>query len=160
MLNHMQQQGLEFESNILNYFEERDVAAFETPQTNDYGADIIVYYGGKVFVIQCKYHSSPVGISAVQELVAAIPFYKADAGIVISNQSYTKQARRLAEANDVVLVDGRALKEMLDDVSGEVSLLDTLVKKHMSAEQVVSTAPPRKSVFEHVFGPLFAAWKV
>lgn len=158
MQNHVQQ-GLEFESNILSYFVDRGVAAFETPQTNDFGADIIIYYGGKVFAVQCKYHSAPVGISAVQELVAAIPFYEAHAGIVISNQSYTKQARRLAEANGIVLVDGCALQNMLDDVSGEVPLLEALVQSLTGAEQTSENVPHRKSVFECILGSLFGMQK-
>ena len=79
----VQNNGLEFEYIVQAFFEERGVSIFETPGSNDFGADLVLYRNGKIAVIQCKCHSSPVGIHAVQEVVGAIKHYGADAGIVI-----------------------------------------------------------------------------
>ena len=87
----VQNNGLEFEYLVQAFFEERGVSVFETPGSTDYGADLVLYRNGKIAVIQCKCHSSPVGIHAVQEVTGAIKHYGADAGIVISNQPFTRQ---------------------------------------------------------------------
>lgn len=100
----VQNNGLEFEYLVQAFFEERGVSVFETPGSNDYGADLVLYRNGKIAVIQCKCHSSPVGIHAVQEVTGAIKHYGADAGIVISNQPFTRQAVALAHSNHVLLI--------------------------------------------------------
>lgn len=49
--NTMEQQcGLDFEYFVQTIFDNRDISVFETPQTNDYGADLILYRLGKVAV--------------------------------------------------------------------------------------------------------------
>ena len=123
--NTMEQQcGLDFEYFVQTIFDDRDISVFETPQTNDYGADLILYRLGKVAVIQCKYHSAPIGIRAVQEVVGAIKYYQADCGIVITNQVFTKQAISLAESNHVLLISGTMLQRIADSVSDTIPYID------------------------------------
>lgn len=123
--NTMEQQcGLDFEYFVQTIFEDRDISVFETPQTNDYGADLVLYRMGKVAVIQCKYHSAPIGIRAVQEAAAAIKHYRADCGIVVTNQAFTKQAISLAKSNNILLISGAMLKEIADSVSDVVPYID------------------------------------
>ena len=119
-----QQVGLDFELYVQAIFEDREVPVFETPTTNDFGADLVLYRHGKVAVIQCKYHSAPIGIHAVQEVVGAIKHYHAGAGIVISNQPFTRQAIALAQSNHVLLIDGQRLQEIADSVSDEIPYID------------------------------------
>lgn len=121
--------GINFEYYIQRFFEDRGCTIFETPQTNDFGADLVLYYRGRVIVIQCKYWSAPVGVKAVQEIAGAIPYYHANFGIVITNQTFTAQARKLAVANQVILIDGDALWSMLNDVSGDVRFLDEFLEE-------------------------------
>jgi restriction system protein len=47
----------------------------------------------------------------VQEVVAALKFYKADEAWVVTNSSFTPSARSLAQANNVRLIDGHDLKD-------------------------------------------------
>lgn len=122
-----QKSGLDFEVNVQALFEDREIPAFETPTTNDFGADLVLYRGGKVAVIQCKYHSAPIGIHAVQEVVGAIKHYQADAGIVISNQLFTRQAVALAQSNHVLLIDGQRLQEITESVSEELPYIDNFL---------------------------------
>lgn len=119
-----QKSGLDFEVYVQAIFEDREIPVFETPTTNDFGADLVLYRNGKVAVIQCKYHSAPIGIHAVQEVVGAIKHYQADAGIVISNQPFTRQAVALAQSNHVLLIDGQRLQEIADGVSDEIPYID------------------------------------
>lgn len=84
----------------------------------DQGADVIIdYYEGnekKRGVIQCKHYKNTVGNSAVQEVVAALAYFKADVGIIVTNNFFTPAAVELASANKVVLVDRNKLKQLID----------------------------------------------
>lgn len=61
--------------------------------------------------VQAKHYSSPVGNKAVQEIVGSLMYYEADQGMVVTNNTFTitKSAIALAEANNVVLIDGKSL---------------------------------------------------
>ena len=83
-----------------------------TPGSNDYGADIVATREGEKWVIQCKRYSTALGNSPVQEVVAAKSYYCADRAAVMTNSTFTGNARSLAEANDVWLVDGEQLELM------------------------------------------------
>jgi hypothetical protein len=55
-------------------------------------------------VCQCKKYSRPVGNKAVQETFAAMKFYGAQAGAVITNAAFTRSAMELADATNVRLM--------------------------------------------------------
>ncbi len=77
-----------------------------TPASNDYGADIIAYTPqGEKVCIQCKRYSDSVGREAVQEIAAAKPYYGCAKAIVITNSTFTRQAKELARSNGVELVE-------------------------------------------------------
>lgn len=134
MRNLYAKRGLEFEYEIQDFFASRDFNIFETQTSHDYGADLILYYKGHCIVIQCKNTSRPVGISAVQEVIGAIPYYGGDIGMVISTQPFTPSARKLAVSNHIILIGGHQLEELLQDVSGEAEYLDDLIAS-ISIEQ-------------------------
>lgn len=74
-----------------------------TQASADYGADIIAYKEGVKYAIQCKKYSSPVGISAVQEVIASKSMYDCHVAVVLTNNSFTNSAINLAEKNGVLL---------------------------------------------------------
>jgi restriction system protein len=91
--------------------------ARRTSGSGDQGADVIAEKDGVRAVIQCKLFSSPVGNKAVQEVTAARIFYSAQYAIVLSNQSYTRSAKKLANATGAILMhhdDIPKLPEILD----------------------------------------------
>lgn len=135
-----QKAGLDFEYRVQTLFEEREIPVFETHTTNDFGADLVMYRNGKVAVIQCKCHSAPVGIHAVQEVVGAIKHYRADGGIVISNQPFTRQAIILAQSNHVLLIDGQRLREIEDNVADDLPYIDEFLQSLQEAESVPPSA--------------------
>ena len=132
----MQNNGLDFEVEVQNFFAERGLPIFETPQSHDYGADLILYFNGTKIAIQCKDYSTPVGISAVQEVIGAVRHYDVDIGMVISKQHFTKPARQLAASNNVILIGGNLYKLLMDDVSGNIEILSDIVNsmKHPEPE--------------------------
>jgi restriction system protein len=79
-----------------------------TPATNDYGVDLVAINGKESWAIQCKRKSTPVGVSAVQQVVAGAIHYGCWRKMVVSNQEFTRQAKVLALAHDCDLV-GRSL---------------------------------------------------
>lgn len=77
-----------------------------TKGSGDFGVDVIAHKGGHKYAIQCKYYSNSVGLSAVQEAVAGMAYYKCDRAMVVTNSTFTKAAYDLALANHVLLLEG------------------------------------------------------
>jgi restriction system protein len=104
--------GVEFENHIAALLQENGFANVAgTPKTGDQGADLICKRGVKKIVIQAKRHAGTVGNKAVQEVIGAIRFYDADEGWVITNSTFTKAAKELANKNNVRLIDGHDLEQ-------------------------------------------------
>lgn len=74
-----------------------------TKSSGDQGVDIIAYKHGKKYGIQCKYYTYPVGNKAVQEAYAGANFYDCDKAIVMTNTTFTRSAKELAEKLEVEL---------------------------------------------------------
>ena len=86
-----------------------------TKASGDHGVDVLAKKDGVKYAIQCKRYSKPVGNKAVQEVVAAKSFYKTDKAMVVTNSTFTPQAITLANANDVLLVDGDKLNKLIKE---------------------------------------------
>ena len=68
---------------------------------------------GAIMAVQCKLYKSKVDNKAVQEIVAALPLYGADLGVVVTNNYFTRPAQELAEVNNIQLVDRDGLQKLL-----------------------------------------------
>lgn len=97
--------GEEFEVYLKVYFENNGYKVEQTPASNDYGADLICTNKDGVMVVQAKRYDANVGTAAVQEVVAAREYYEAERCLVVTNSYFTRNAKSLAEANDVELWD-------------------------------------------------------
>ena len=105
--------GIEFEGLLAEYFKLQGYHVVLTPASNDYGADLVLGKDKDVIIVQAKrYTGHKVNNSAVQEIVAAMPYYKATKAMVVTNSFYTKNAKELAEANNVILWDRNDLKNI------------------------------------------------
>ena len=105
--------GVEFESylaNLLKTLGFEDVAG--TPASGDQGADLLARKNGRKIAIQAKRYKGTVGNGAVQEIVGALKFYRADEGWVITSGTFTPSARALARANGIRLIDGLELGKL------------------------------------------------
>jgi HJR/Mrr/RecB family endonuclease len=103
--------GVDFDRYLANLLKEHgfdDVR--NTPATRDQGADLIARLNGRTVVIQAKRYRGSVGNRAVQEAVGAVRYYRADEAWVITSGNFTASAKALAQANDVKLIDGYALR--------------------------------------------------
>ena len=89
-----------------------------TPAGHDRGADVAAISGSKGTLIQVKQSGSSVGVQAVQEIVAARPFYQKYLSTpldlaVVTNGSLTQAASRLASENDVRVFSRSALGDLI-----------------------------------------------
>lgn len=87
--------------------------------SGEQGVDVVVFdhRNKETIIIQCKHYSAKVSNSAIQEIVAAIPLYKASRGIVVTNQYFTEPAKELGFANQIALVDRDGLVKFIEYVN-------------------------------------------
>ncbi len=104
-----QMTGIQFEEYCGTLFASFGYKVSYTPTTGDYGADLILKKGNEIIVVQAKRYKSTVGVKAVQEVLPAVRFYKANTALVITNSTYTKQALALAKSNDIRMIDRETL---------------------------------------------------
>lgn len=95
--------GHEYEYACAQYLKRNGFTKVQvTKASGDQGIDIIATKGKK-YGIQCKYYSGAVGNKAVQEAYAGSKFYGCDVAVVMTNNTFTKSAKELAEKLSVEL---------------------------------------------------------
>ena len=105
--------GKEFEKFLAVHFRNCGYSVTLTQDSQDYGADLILYQYGWTTVVQAKRSKNPVGIKAVQEVAGAVRHYNGNKGRVITNNRFTENACKLAKSNDVELWDRKKLIEFI-----------------------------------------------
>lgn len=95
--------GWEFEKWLVHFFTERGFGVRRTPYRGDFGADLLLTWNGMRIAVQAKRSARPVGVAAVQQVVAAKAYYDCEAAMVVTNNFFTDQAHILARANGVKL---------------------------------------------------------
>ena len=103
-----------------------------TPASHDRGADVAAVSGGGGVLIQVKQSGSSVGVQAVQEVVAARPFYESYLGAplvptVVTNGLLTQAAAGLAAENGVEVLNRAALAARL--VSTPVTVANVVAQE-------------------------------
>lgn len=101
--------GTTFEHFLTTLFRRLGYGVEHTGRRGDYGADLVVTKDGRRIAVQAKRWSKAIGVKAVQEAVASKGMYKCSEALVVANRAFTRQARTLARANDVMLWDRDAL---------------------------------------------------
>lgn len=80
-----------------------------TQASGDYGLDVIATKEGIVYGLQCKNYQGTVGIKAVQEAMSGSQFYSCHVPVVLTNSTFTKQAKEMANKTNVKLWDRNKL---------------------------------------------------
>lgn len=104
--------GVEFEEHIAQIARSCGVPVIMTPASGDWGVDLILGRRPNRVAVQCKRKSRPVGPGAIQEVVAGAPMQDCATTMVVSNQSFTPAARRLAELHGCTLVGDSELPQL------------------------------------------------
>lgn len=105
--------GEEFEQFLGVLFKKRGYKVSYTAVTGDYGADLLLKDRDELIAVQAKRYSDSVGVKAVQEIIGSLKMYNATEAWVVTNSYFTKQAIKLAEMNDVYLIDRDELIEII-----------------------------------------------
>jgi len=110
--------GVEFEGYVKGLMERRGWRVETTPVTRDGGIDLIARREDDVglemtLYIQCKNHSSPVGVDVVRELNGALPRQHPGArGVVVCPSGFTTDAIAFAKDRGLALWDRHQLFEL------------------------------------------------
>lgn len=96
---------IQYEQYIASYVQKhgfKNVRA--TRASGDFGADVLCEDAdGHRICIQCKHYNKPVGVKAIQEVIAAKEYYKCDRAWVCASNTYTPAACEMAAKTGVEL---------------------------------------------------------
>lgn len=104
--------GPQFEDYVAAKFRAAGYRVSATRSTGDFGVDLIVRKGNARIAVQCKRHGNPVGVAAVQQVVAGAAIHRCTSTMVVSNQEFTPAAITLARSHNCKLV-GRSRLQTL-----------------------------------------------
>ena len=93
-----------------------------TQASYDFGVDVIAEKDEIKYAIQCKRYNGPIGVSAVQEVIASKSLHDCHVACVLTNSTYTPAAIELAKKNLVLLWDRTKLQKFIDKAN------DTIMK--------------------------------
>ncbi len=112
-----------FEAFVAALFQAQEYRVELTPVSGDKGADVIAFHSkeatnGSLIQVKQRKEGSKPGVDAVDEILAAKPFYEARYGAgfqlaIVTNREFTKQACRHAKANGVLMHECKWLKRIL-----------------------------------------------
>ena len=109
-------EGHEFEYFCADLLKDNGFAEGEvTRGSGDYGVDILAEKDGITYAVQCKCHTDPIGIRAVQEVYAGRDYYDRMVGVVMTNQYFTSAAVHAAEKLKILLWDRGYVEAMMEE---------------------------------------------
>lgn len=110
--------GHEFEHFCASILEKNGFKSVNvTKGSGDQGIDIVAIKEGVKYGIQCKCYSSNIQNKAVQEAIAGKKFYDCHVGVVLTNQYFTKPAKKLAEKTGILLWDRSYLEKLINNLN-------------------------------------------
>jgi len=105
--------GTDFEILLCRLYEKIGYAVQHTGKRGDQGSDLVITKKGKRIIVQAKKYKNSVNNKAIQEAVAAKGIYNCSSSTVVTTSNFTSAARELAKANNVYLINGKKLRELL-----------------------------------------------
>lgn len=107
----------EFEALVGEAYRRQDYIVEETGSAaGDGGVDLALYCDGQKTLVQCKHwRNRQVGVKVVRELRGAMTDAGAVHGALVCCGGFTPEAERFAERNNIELVNGAALEQMIAD---------------------------------------------
>ena len=88
-------------------------------RASDIGVDLVLRKSGEYFLVHSRaWRVALVEASVVRELDQAMRAQHAAGGFVVTSGSFTREAMGFASGRKIQLIDGRTLREMLNDTSG------------------------------------------
>ncbi len=143
-VDHME--GLEFEKYVGRLMKAQGYSVTVTPPSGDYGVDVIAMKDGNKIAVQVKRYSNSVSPKAVSEVVGGRQFYRCSSTMVVTNSTFTTAARKLAKANNCILVDRSQLAKWIVEYSGGGTIHEPHTTKQKGLANVSNTAGSTSSV--------------
>ncbi|WP_113590046.1 restriction endonuclease [Staphylococcus aureus] len=114
--------GSDFELYLSILFSELGYKTVVTPNSHDFGADLILNKNNHKIVVQAKRYGykKNVSISAIQEVFTAQRYHNANECWVVTNSFFTKSAIKLAKPCEVKLKDRNELAKWILSIQSEV----------------------------------------
>lgn len=142
---HFPASGEEFERYVGTVFDDLGYKVYLTPRRNDYGVDLLLEEPKTEMriAVQTKfYNKSSLGNTPIQEVLAGLPLYKAQVGWVVTNGRFTDNAKNLAKANGVRLIDNDGLNDLIDQAKTAKNKAE--FEKNVSVETKADGPPKPK----------------
>ncbi|HIV93418.1 MAG TPA: restriction endonuclease [Candidatus Eisenbergiella stercoravium] len=109
-------EGHEFEYFCADLLKDNGFTEVEvTRGSGDYGVDILAEKDGVTYAVQCKCHTDPIGVRAVQEVYAGRDYYDRMVGAVMTNQYFTSAAVQAAGKLKILLWDRGYVEAMMEE---------------------------------------------
>ena len=102
--------------------------AVGSQRASDIGVDLVLRKSGEYFLVHSKaWRVALVQVTAVRELDQAMRAQHAAGGFVVTSGSFTREAMGFASGRKIQLIDGRTLREMLNDTTGMPTGVPSLI---------------------------------
>ena len=90
--------------------------------------DLVLRKAGEYFLVHSKaWRVALVQVSVVRELDQAMRSQNAAGGFVVTSGSFTREAMGFASGRKIQLINGRTLREMLNDTAGPPNGIPSLI---------------------------------
>jgi len=122
----------DFELLVGEHYRRQGFVVEETSGGADGGIDLIATKNGEKYLVQCKqWKAYKVGVKVVRELLGVMVGGGAIGGFVVTSGEFTRDAVSFSRDNNIVLLDGKALRRMIR----EQSKLQDLPKRNVTLSQ-------------------------
>lgn len=105
--------GLAFEKYVAELLKSQGYSKVTLTERYDYGIDIIALKDGIRWGVQVKRYSNMVKAEAVRQVVTALNKYHCQRSMVVTNSTFSRPAKVLADSNDCVLIGKDELAEWI-----------------------------------------------
>lgn len=105
--------GLAFEKYVAELLKSQGYTKVTLTERYDLGVDIIALKDGIRWGVQVKRYSNMVKAEAVRQVVTALNKYKCQRSMVVTNSTFSRPAKVLADSNDCVLIGKDELAEWI-----------------------------------------------
>jgi restriction endonuclease Mrr len=105
--------GIPFEEFLKEVFEELGFVVEATKASGDQGVDLVLRRGTVEIAVQAKGYAESVGNDAVQAVHTGMTYYGCHRCAVVTNSTFTRAARELADSVGCRLIDGSGIPDLI-----------------------------------------------
>jgi restriction endonuclease Mrr len=109
--------GLQFEYELGNLYQQLGYRVESTPTSGDQGVDLILKKDGKTTIVQCKSHKQPVGPAVARELYGALIASGADEAVLACTSGFTQGVGDFVRGKPIALISAAELATIGESVS-------------------------------------------